>query len=227
MSAPMDVIPLGRRATPADPLRIAVLVSGRGSNMEALANAAARGEAPIRIVLVASDRPEAPALRKAEAMGLLTEAFDFRSFAAREAYHDALAARIEAAGAECIALAGYMRILPPSFVGRFRHRIVNIHPSLLPAFPGLRPHEQALAHGVKLSGCTVHLVDEGVDSGPILLQQAVPVHDDDTAEALAARILMEEHRLYPRALSLLASGRLALFGRRVIERDWSINREEV
>jgi len=208
-------IPLGRRAGAEDPLRVAVLVSGRGSNMEAIARAAARGDIPVRVVLVASDRPGAPALDKARALGIPAEALDFKAFADREAFDEVLAARVEAAGAEVIALAGYMRILSPSFVARFRHRIVNIHPALLPAFPGLRPHEQAIEYGVKLSGCTVHLVDDAVDSGPILLQQAVPVEDGDTPETLAARILAEEHRLYPKALGLLATGRLVLEGRRV------------
>lgn len=209
-------VPLGRAASAGDPLRVAVLVSGRGSNMEAIARAAERGEIPVRVVLVVSDRPEAAALGKARALGLRAEVVDFRAFPQKEAYHERLAALVETSGAECIALAGYMRILSPAFVERFRHRIVNIHPSLLPAFPGLRPHEQALVYGVKVSGCTVHLVDEGVDSGPILLQQAVPVRDDDTPESLAARILEEEHRLYPKALGLLASGRLFLSGRRVL-----------
>ncbi len=183
--------------------------------MEAIAKAAAQGEIPVRIVLVASDRPGAPALDRARALGLPTVALNFKAFADKEAYHRQLAAEVEGAGAEYIALAGYMRILSPSFVARFRHRIVNIHPSLLPAFPGLRPHEQALEYGVKVSGCTVHLVDEGVDSGPILLQRTVPVEDGDTPETLAARVLAEEHRLYPKALELLGSGRLVLEGRRV------------
>lgn len=208
-------IPLCRPASPGDPLRVAVLVSGRGSNMEAIAAAAARGAIPVRVVKVIADRPGAGAIAKAEARGLEVSVLDHAALG-RELYHRRLAEEIEAVGAELIALAGYMRILPAEWVRRFHGRVVNIHPSLLPSFPGLHPHRQALEHGVKVSGCTVHLVDEGVDTGPIIVQKTVPVYDDDTPEALAARVLTVEHEAYPEALSLLASGQLVLAGRRVI-----------
>lgn len=208
-------IPLCRAASPGDPLRVAVLVSGRGSNMEAIAAAAARGAIPVRVVKVIADRPGAGAIAKAEALGLEVSVLDHAALG-RELYHRRLAEEIEAVGAELIALAGYMRILPAEWVRRFHGRVVNIHPSLLPSFPGLHPHRQALEHGVKVSGCTVHLVDEGVDTGPIIVQKTVPVYDDDTPETLAARVLTVEHEAYPEALSLLASGQLVLAGRRVI-----------
>lgn len=207
---------IGRRATREDPLRIGILVSGRGSNMAAIVEAAQRGEIPVRPVVVISDRPEAPALERARSMGVSAVALDFRAASSPDEYYERLLACLRGAQVELVVLAGYMRILPRSFVQSFAGRIINIHPSLLPAFPGLRPHQQALEHGVKLSGATVHLVDEGVDSGPILLQEAVPVWDDDDAERLSERILEVEHRLYPRALALIATGRLRLVGRRVM-----------
>lgn len=212
-----DAIPLGRAASFEDPLRVAILVSGRGSNMEAIAQAAARAEAAIRVVKVIADRPGTRAIERARAWGLDTQVLDYRALG-REVYHERLAEEIEACRAELIALAGYMRILPPEWVRRFAWRIVNIHPSLLPSFPGLDAHRQAIEHGVKVSGCTVHLVDEGVDSGPIIVQKPVLVHDDDTPETLAARVLPVEHEAYLEALSLLASGKLVLAGRKVVRR---------
>lgn len=212
-----DGLPLGRAASPDDPLRVAVLVSGRGSNMEAIARAAARGEIPVKVVKVVADRPEAGAIARARALGLDVSIVDYRALG-RETYHRRLLEEVEASGAELVALAGYMRILPPEWVRRFERRIVNIHPSLLPSFPGLEPHRQAIEHGVKVSGCTVHLVDEGVDSGPIIVQRPVPVDDGDTPETLAAKVLEVEHRAYVEALSLLASGQLVLTGRRVVRR---------
>ena len=208
-------IPLFRAASHADPLRVAVLVSGRGSNMEAIAKSAFRGDIPVQVVRVIADRPEAGAIRRAQDLGLEVEVIDRRALG-RERYHAELAGAIEACRAELVALAGYMRILPVELVRRFERRIVNIHPSLLPSFPGLEPHRQALEHGVKVSGCTVHLVDEGVDTGPIILQKAVPVLDDDTPESLAARVLEVEHVAYPEALGLAASGKLVLAGRKVV-----------
>lgn len=212
----MDDQVIGRKATFEDPLRVGILVSGRGSNMAAIVQAAQRREIPVRPVIVIADRPEAPALERARSMGVAAVALDYRSAASAAEYHERLLAHLRHAQVEWVVLAGYMRILPRSFVQAYAGRIVNIHPSLLPAFPGLRPHQQALDHGVKVSGATVHLVDEGVDTGPILLQEAVPVWDDDDAETLAARILEVEHRLYPRALALIASGRLRLVGRRIV-----------
>lgn len=207
--------PLGRAAGAEDPLRLAVLVSGRGTNMQAIAERCASGEIPARIVRVIADRPTAAAIGRAEALGLPVAVIDYAALGP-EAYHRRLTEEVERSGAELIALAGYMRILPAEWVRRFQRRIVNIHPSLLPAFPGLGPHRQAIEHGVKVSGCTVHLVDDGVDTGPIIVQEAVPVLDDDTPETLAARILAVEHEAYAKALKLLASGALALVGRRVI-----------
>lgn len=208
-------IPLGRTASLEDPLKLAILVSGRGSNMQAIAERSLRGELPVQIVKVIADRPSAQAIERARAMNLKTCVIDYAALG-KEEYHRRLADEVARSGAELIALAGYMRILPEAWVRRFEGRIINIHPSLLPAFPGLNPHRQALEHGVKLSGCTVHLVDCGVDTGPIIVQQAVPVYDDDTVETLSARILAVEHNAYAKALELLASGRLRLMGRRVI-----------
>lgn len=208
-------IPLGRAADAQAPLKVAVLVSGRGTNMEAIAKKAAEGELPVQIVRVIADRPTARAIERAQSMGLSVCVIDYAALGPGE-YHRRLAGEVEASGAELIVLAGYMRILPEGWVRRFERRIVNIHPSLLPAFPGLGPHRQAIEHGVKVSGCTVHLVDSGVDSGPIIVQKAVPVLDDDTPESLAARILEVEHVAYSEAIKLWASGRLALLGRRVV-----------
>lgn len=183
--------------------------------MVAIVEACQRGELAAKPVIVVSDRPDAPALERAQALGVPTVGLDYRAQASPEAYHRQLMAHLQEADVEWVVLAGYMRILPASFISAYPNRIVNIHPSLLPSFPGLRPHEQALTHGVKLSGATVHLVDEGVDSGPIIIQEAVPVIDDDTPESLAQRVLAVEHRIYPEAIRLLASGTLCLAGRRV------------
>lgn len=205
------------------PARLGVLLSGRGSNFLAIHAAIERGDLPARIALVVSNRPEAPGLAKAREMGLDAQAIPQRDGAgdplSREAHEHRVIAALEHAGVEWVCLAGYMRLLSPDFIGRYPRRIVNIHPSLLPAFPGLHAQEQAVEHGVKVSGCTVHLVDEGLDSGPIVVQRAVPVADDDTGESLAARILEQEHRAYPEALRRLLTepwridGRRLLFGR--------------
>lgn len=183
--------------------------------MEAIIQAANRGEIPVSVKVVISDKPDAPALEKAKEMGVAAFSFAYRK-EDRDAFYARILRRLDEHDVEVVALAGYMRILPESVVNAYPNRILNIHPSLLPAFPGLHPHRQAIEHGAKLSGCTVHLVDSGVDSGPILLQEAVPVREDDTEETLAARILRIEHRLYPKALGLMASGRLSLLGRRVV-----------
>jgi len=209
-------IALGRAADVERPLRIGILVSGRGSNMQALVAACRQGHVAAQPVIVVSDRPGAPALEKALAEGIPVRCLDFHSYPSREAYERDLIDTLQAAEVELIVLAGYMRILSSEVIRAFPQRILNIHPSLLPSFPGLHPHEQALAHGVKLSGCTVHLVDEGVDQGPIIAQQAVPVLDDDTPETLSERILEVEHQLYPEAVRLMASGALRLFDRRVV-----------
>lgn len=194
---------------------MAVLLSGRGSNFAALADACARGEVPASIVLVLSDRPAAAGLERARERGILTLAVP-RKGLGQEEQERRMVAAIREAGAEWVCLAGYMRILGPAFVAAFPQRILNIHPALLPAFPGLEAQRQAFDYGVRVSGCTVHLVDAGCDTGPIVVQRAVPVLDDDTAETLAARILAEEHRAYAEALRLLLTRRWHLEGRRVV-----------
>jgi phosphoribosylglycinamide formyltransferase-1 len=182
---------------------IAVLLSGRGSNFLALHAAIERGELPARIALVASNFEEAPGLSHARELGLQAMAVPHRGEPSRAAHEEKLARAVATSGAEWICLAGYMRLLSADFVRRFERRILNIHPSLLPSFPGLDAQRQAIEAGVKISGCTVHFVDEGLDSGPIVAQRAVPVADGDDVERLSGRILEEEHRLYPEALRRL------------------------
>lgn len=197
---------------------IAVLLSGRGSNFLALHEAIERGELPARIVLVASNLEAAPGLARARELGLAATALPHREEPSRAAHEAKLAAAVAASGAEWVCLAGYMRLLSADFVRRFQRRILNIHPSLLPSFPGLDAQRQAVEAGVKVSGCTVHFVDEGLDSGPIVAQRAVPVLDEDDVAALSARILTEEHHLYPEALRRLlmeswrVEGRVVRFG---------------
>ena len=186
--------------------RVAILISGRGSNMDALISAAAEPGYPAEIALVLSNRPEAPGLARAAASGIATACVDHRRFGGRAAHDAAVDAALRAHGAELACLAGYMRLLTPGFVAAWRGWMLNIHPSLLPAFPGLDTHRRALEVGVKLHGCTVHLVTEEMDSGPILAQAAVPVLPGDTEEGLAARVLAQEHRIYPFALRLYIEG---------------------
>ncbi|HEY7521080.1 MAG TPA: phosphoribosylglycinamide formyltransferase [Methylomirabilota bacterium] len=197
------------------PLAVGVLVSGRGSNLQALLDACARPGYPARIAVVISDREHAPALERARAAGVETVWINPKDFADRESFSLALVRELEARKVGLVCQAGFMRILSPSYVRAFAGRALNIHPSLLPAFPGLHPHRQALEHGAKVSGATVHFVEDGVDSGPIVLQAAVPVEPDDTEATLEARILEAEHRLYPEAVRLFAEGRLSIEGRRV------------
>jgi phosphoribosylglycinamide formyltransferase-1 len=205
----------GAGARPA--ARLGILLSGRGSNFLAIHEAIGHGEVPAEIALVVSNRPEAAGLAKARELGLPAIALPHRPGRNDRVEHEAEVVRaLEEAGVNWICLAGYMRLLSPGFVARFRGRILNIHPSLLPAFPGLDAQRQALEYGVKVSGCTVHLVDEGLDSGPIVLQRAVPVADGDTAESLAARILAEEHRAYPEALRRLFTEPWRIEGRRLV-----------
>ena len=185
--------------------RVAVLISGRGSNMEALVKAAKAPEFPAEIVLVLSNKPDAAGLEIACGLGVAAEAVPAKPFGKdREAHERAIDARLVEAGAEIVCLAGYMRLLTPYLVGRWAGRMLNIHPSLLPAFPGLDTHARALAAGAQKHGCTVHLVTEGMDEGPILAQAEVPILPGDTEAALAARVLEQEHRLYPAALAQLA-----------------------
>ncbi len=207
------VPPAGRR--PGSP-PVGILISGRGSNALAILDRIADGRLRARAALVISNEPGAPGLAAARARGVSTLLLDHRDSATREEHDRRMAAALDAAGVQVVCLAGYMRLLSPWFVGRYRGRILNIHPSLLPAFPGKDPHRMAIASGVKLSGCTVHFVDEGVDSGPIILQEAVPVLESDTPETLSARILTVEHEAYSRAIALCLGGRLRIKGRRVL-----------
>jgi phosphoribosylglycinamide formyltransferase-1 len=194
---------------------LAILLSGRGSNFLAIHAAIERGEVPARIVLVASNLADAPGLEKARELGLPALAIPHQGLP-RRTHEEKVVAALREAGAEWACLAGYLRLLSPNFVAAFPRRIVNIHPSLLPAFPGLNAQEQALAHGVKISGCTIHLVDEGLDSGPVVVQRAVPVLDGDTPGTLAARILEQEHQAYPEALRRLLTEPWRVEGRRLL-----------
>jgi len=196
-------------------LRVGFLASGRGSNLQALLDAGARADFPAAVVVVVSDRERAPALDRARAAGVEAVFVDPKAHGDREAYDAALVALLRARDVGLVCHAGWMRILSPGYVQAFAGRALNIHPSLLPAFPGLHAQRQALEHGVRISGATVHFVDEGVDTGPIVLQSSVPVLPDDTEDTLAARILVEEHRIYPAAVRLFAEGRLQISGRRV------------
>lgn len=196
-------------------LRIGVLVSGRGSNLQAIIDAVRAGWLPVEIGVVISDKPEAYALERARRADISAVVIERGSYESRGAFEQAMLAALAAAGVELITLAGFMRILSGDFTARYAQRVINIHPALLPAFPGLHAQAQALAYGVKVTGCTVHFVDEGMDTGPIILQAAVPVEEDDTEETLSQRILTQEHRLYPLALQLLAEGRIKVEGRRV------------
>jgi phosphoribosylglycinamide formyltransferase 1 len=196
--------------------RIAVLLSGRGSNFEALAENTARGRIPnAAIVLAVSNREGAPGIEKARARGIPARVIPSKGLE-REAYDRLLIEALGEARVDLVCLAGFMRLLSAGFVEAFRNRILNIHPSLLPAFPGLEAQRQALEHGVKFTGCTVHFVDENLDAGPIVLQAVVPVRDDDTAESLSARILVEEHRIYSEAVRIVLEGRYRIDGRRVL-----------
>ena len=200
------------------PKRIAVLISGRGSNMTALADAVRAGRCGrAEIVLVLSDTAAAAGLAGAAERGLETRVVERRG-RTREEHEREIIAHLRARGVEIVCLAGYMRLLSPRFVEEFRGRVLNIHPSLLPAFPGLDAQRQALAHGVRVSGCTVHFVDETLDGGPIITQRVVAVEDSDTEATLSARILAEEHRAYPDALAIVVGGRYEVAGRRVIRK---------
>ncbi|ENR70754.1 phosphoribosylglycinamide formyltransferase [Brucella abortus] len=189
--------------------RVVIFISGGGSNMEALIRAAQAPGFPAEIVAVFSDKAEAGGLAKAEAAGIATQVFKRKDFASKEAHEDAILAALDVLKPDIICLAGYMRLLSGRFIAPYEGRILNIHPSLLPLFPGLHTHQRALDASMKLAGCTVHLVTEGMDEGPILAQAAVPVLDGDTAETLAARVLKAEHRLYPLALQKFAAGEKA------------------
>jgi phosphoribosylglycinamide formyltransferase-1 len=188
--------------------RVAILISGRGSNMAALVAAADAPDYPAEIVLVVSSRPDAPGLAHARDHGIATLAIDHRAFGNRAAFDTKIQEALDRHRVELICLAGFMRLFTAEFVERWYGRMLNIHPSLLPSFPGLDPHGQALRAGAKTSGATVHFVIPETDAGPTVMQEAVPVHDGDTSETLAARVLAAEHRIYPEALRRLAEGRL-------------------
>lgn len=196
--------------------RVAVLISGRGSNMMALVEAAKAPDFPAEIVLVLSNKAEAAGLAFARAQGIATAVIEHRTYGKdRAAFDAAMQAVLETHGVELVCLAGFMRLLTPGFCEAWSGRMINIHPALLPSFKGLDTHARALEAGVKIHGCTTHFVTPGMDEGPIILQAAVPVLDGDTEASLAARVLGEEHRIYPETLRLLASGRLRIEGQRV------------
>jgi len=194
---------------------IAVLVSGSGSNLQSIIDATEKGEIPCRVGIVVSNKADAYGLERARKHGIPTEVISHKDFPSREEFDARLVEILRKSGATLVCLAGFMRVLTPVFVRAFPNRILNIHPALLPSFPGTHGPGQALNHGVRFSGCTVHFLDEGVDTGPIIVQAVVPVYDDDTEETLAARILVQEHRIYPMAIRLFFQGRLKVEGRRV------------
>lgn len=194
---------------------IVILISGRGSNMEAMIAARDAGQLPVNIAAVIANRPDAKGLETAAAAGIPTRCLDHKAFAGREAFDTALAACIDEFAPDLVVLAGFMRILTPDFVRHYEGRLLNIHPSLLPAFPGLHTHQRALDEGVRVHGCTVHFVTAELDHGPVVIQAAVPVLDDDTEDTLSARILRQEHRIYPQAVHWFAEGRLQLDGMKV------------
>jgi phosphoribosylglycinamide formyltransferase-1 len=194
---------------------IVVLASGRGSNFQALIDAARSGYFPGVIARLITDNPEAYAIRRAKDAGIPVSVLDFGSFPGKGAYEEALIREMETCDPDLFVLAGYMRILPSAIVKSFPGRVINIHPALLPSFPGLHAQRQAIGYGVKVSGCTVHFVDEGTDTGPIIIQRCIPVEEEDDEEALAARILVEEHRILTEAVRLFFEGRIRIVGRKV------------
>jgi phosphoribosylglycinamide formyltransferase 1 len=205
--------------------RVGVLISGRGSNLKALLDACAAADFPAKIVTVVSNRPDAGGVEHARAAGVASEVVDHKAFAGRDAFEAAVTRALESAGVEIVCLAGFMRVVGAGFVRHWQGRMINIHPSLLPLFPGLDTHARALAAGLRLHGCTVHFVSEEVDGGAIVGQAAVPVLPGDDPESLAARVLQAEHRLYPACLRLLAEGRVRLEdGKAVFSGDFEAGR---
>ena len=200
----------------AEKLPIAVLISGSGTNLQSIIDAIAANRLDAKIEVVLSNRADAFGLVRAKDHGIPNEVLDHKSFPSREAYDQAIVDLLRARGVKLVALAGFMRLLSPVFVAAFSNRIMNIHPALLPSFPGLHVQKKALEHGVRFSGCTVHFVNEECDEGPIIIQAVVRVFPDDTEEQLAERILKQEHRIYPRAIQLYAQGRLHVVGRKVL-----------
>ena len=200
----------------AEKLPIAVLISGGGTNLQAIIDAIAGNRLDAKIEVVLSNRANAFGLVRAKNHGIPTEILDHKAFPSREAYDQAIVDLLRARSVQLVALAGFMRLLSPVLVRAFSNRIMNIHPALLPSFPGLHVQKKALEHGVRFSGCTVHFVNEACDEGPIIIQAVVPVFPDDSEEQLAERILQQEHRIYPRAIQLYAEGRLHVVGRKVM-----------
>jgi phosphoribosylglycinamide formyltransferase 1 len=197
-------------------ISLGVLISGNGTNLQSIIDAIEGRRLDARIELVLSNNAEAQGLNRAKKHSIRAEVVDHKAFASREAYDEKMIELLQSHGVELVVLAGFMRLLSPLFVKTYSNRIMNIHPALLPAFPGLGVQKKALEHGVRFSGCTVHFVNDQCDEGPIIIQAAVPVFADDTEETLAARILNQEHRIYPRAIQLFAEGRLHIVGRRVL-----------
>ena len=195
--------------------KIGVVVSGRGSNLQSIIDHIAEGKLNVEIAVVVSDHKEAFALERAAKAGIPTAVVERKGRKDKAEFEDKIDAALREAGAEVVVLAGFMRILTGHFISRWEHKIINIHPALLPSFKGLDAQGQAVDYGVKVAGCTVHFVDEGTDTGPIILQKVVPVLDDDTEETLAARILVEEHKALPEAIQLWADGKLTIKGRKV------------
>ena len=203
----------------ASELSIGVLISGSGTNLQSIIDAIEAKKLDANIALVLSNKADAYGLVRARNFGILTEILDHKSYPSREAYDQAVVDLLRQRGVELVVLAGFMRLLSPVFVKAYSNRIMNIHPALLPSFPGLHVQKKAVEHGVRFSGCTVHFVNEECDEGPIIIQAVVPVFPDDTDETLAARILKQEHRIYPRAIQLYAEKRLHVVGRRVVVDD--------
>lgn len=196
-------------------LRLGVLASGRGSNLQSIMDQAAAGKINAAVAVVISDKKDAYALERARMAGIPAGHIKYSDFPSKDAYERSIVELLQQHGVELVCLAGYMRIVGKVLLAAFPNRVMNIHPALLPSFPGLHGQEQAWAYGVKFSGCTVHFVDEGMDTGPIILQAVVPVYDEDTADDLSARILEQEHKIYPEAIRLYAEGRLRIEGRKV------------
>lgn len=196
-------------------LRLGVMASGRGSNLQSIMDAAAAGKIKAEVAVVFSDNKDAFALERARKAGIPALHLNPRDFGSKDEYEKAVLKLLNEHGVQLVCLAGYMRIVGRVILDAFPNMVINIHPALLPAFPGLHGQQQAWNYGVKFSGCTVHFVDEGMDTGPIIIQAVVPVYDDDTADTLADRILEQEHKIYPEAIGLIAEGRLKLNGRKV------------
>jgi phosphoribosylglycinamide formyltransferase-1 len=200
----------------AKKLRLGVLASGSGTNLQSIIDRCQDGSLDAEVAIVICNNPGAGALDRATKAGVLSRCIDHRQFPSREDFDTAVVKALQEAGVELVVLAGFMRIITQTFIDAFPERVINIHPALLPAFPGLHVQQQAIDYGARFSGCTVHFVDGGVDTGPVLIQAVVPILQDDTAETLAARILEQEHRIYPRAIQLIAENRVRINGRQVL-----------